>query len=118
MGFDDEARRFYDLSDIINQNHEHESFGTGSILNSHNKGTELADHENEVCICDRALLNASNKHYFNVKKNFLYSAFLYSAVVNITNIEMGMAFGFPISHQIKAEYTPPDLFLSNSCLLL
>lgn len=113
MGFDDEANHSYDLSDIINyKNHEHESFDIKSISNSH-KNTEAADHENEMCICDLALLNASNNHYFNVKKNFLYSI-----AVNITTLEIGKAFSFPVSPQIKAEYTPPDVFLLNSSFLL
>ncbi|GEM_PF-2259202 len=113
MGFDDEANHSYDLSDIINyKNHEHESFGIKSISNSH-KSTEVADHENEMCICDLALLNASNNHFFNVKKNFLYSM-----SVNITTSEIGKAFSFLISPQIKTEYKPPDVFISNSSLLL
>ncbi len=113
IGFDDEANHSYDLSDIINYtNHEHESFGTKSISNSH-KNTDTVDHENGMCICDQALLNASNSNYFNVKKNFLYPA-----AVNITTLEIGTVSSFPISCQIKAEYTPPELFLSNSSFLL
>jgi hypothetical protein len=113
MGFDDEANLSYDLSDIINYiNHEHESSGIESISNSI-KNTEEVDHENAICICDPALLNASNNHYFNVKKNFLYSM-----VVNITTIEIGKALSFPVSPQIKVEYKPPGIFLSNSSLLL
>ncbi len=113
MGFDDEANHSYNLSDIINhKNHEHESSGIGSILNSH-KNTQAADHENATCICDLALLNASNNHYFNVKKNFLYSA-----AVDITTLEIGKILSFSVSPQIKAVYTPPDVFLSNSSFLL
>lgn len=113
MRFDDEANHSYDLSDIINyKNHEHESFGIESISNS-NKNTEAADHENEMCICDSALLNASNNHYFNVKRNLLYPV-----AVSTTTLEIGKAFSFPVSPRIKPEYTPPDVFLSNSSLLL
>jgi hypothetical protein len=113
MGFDDEANHSYDLSDIINyKNHEHESFGIESISNSH-ENTETADHENEMCICDSALLNASNNHYFNVKNSFLHSV-----AVNTTTPKIGKTFSFPVSPQIKAEYTPPDVFLLNSSLLL
>jgi len=112
MGFDDEANHSYDLSDIINyKNCEYDSSRIESISNSH-KNTEAADHENEMCICDQALLNASNRHYFNVKKNLLYSA-----AVSTTTLEIGKVSSFPISPQIKAEYTPPDAFLSNSSLL-
>lgn len=111
-GFDDEADYSYDLSDIINyKNHEHENSGIKSISNSR-KNTEAVDHENEMCICDLMLLNASNSHYFNIKN------VLHSAAVDIATLEIGKAFGFSFSPQINVEYTPPDVFLLNSSLLL
>jgi hypothetical protein len=111
MGFDDEANHSYDLSDIINyKNHEHESFGIKSISNSH-KSTEVANHENEMCICDHALPNAPYDYDFSLMG-------IYLAAVSVTVSEIKGVSGSSLSLLDLREYHAPHVFLSNSSLLL
>ncbi len=69
--------------------------------------TDIREHRTSMCY--EALLNASQSHDFN-------KTILYSAAINISNLLVFRISNFH-SNFIK-EHHPPDLFLSNSSLLL
>ncbi len=73
----------------------------------------ITDATNQkMCTCYEVLLNASQSQEFNLK-----DIILYSVAVNTPTLEPNKVSSFYSSLRIK-EYHPPDLFLSNSSLLL
>jgi hypothetical protein len=81
---------------------------SGAKTEANSRVTDTRNHR--MSICYEALLNASQSHDFNK------TIILYSAAINISNL---LVFRISNLHSgfIK-EHHPPDLFLSNSSLLL
>jgi hypothetical protein len=81
---------------------------SGAKTEANSRVTDTRNHR--MSICYEALLNASPSHDFNK------TIILYSAATNIPTLEINRVSGF--SSSFIKEHHPPDLFLSNSSLLL
>lgn len=84
-----------------------ETSGTDILAKSYISADTAGQGES---VCHYALLNASN--------DYDLSLFLGSIVANKPNLETNQAFSFSSSIKTNKKYRPPDLFITNSSLLL
>jgi hypothetical protein len=68
---------------------------------------------NQIGMCQDALLSAHNGYDLNLK-----DILLYSLVVKVPSLEINKVFNSRLNFEIKKQYRPPDLFLLNSSFLL
>lgn len=107
VGLDVDAYHSYTFIADSHTNHN-ETSGTESIANSY-KSMETASRE--MCICDHALPNAPYGYNFSLRG-------IYSAAVSVTISEINRVSESSLSLLDLREYHAPDVFISNSSLLL